>query len=229
QMSALIDKSVCVRLTPALLAFLRNAATAPDGQLTADCLSSIRRILDSVESDNEASSCGVSFALIKSVRDCLASNAKQSPPPPPLWRLLVGSELLLPKPPDRPPNPELAARLERLRAEQAQREYDRMTADVRSTPLGSSYRNRQFHDADDSLGSQLRMVNRQLATVVNFLLTVGAAFAFGYKACELASSERSAPLVYKMAAGLLLAAVVFFADLYFVVKLDYLSGKKKAD
>ncbi|XP_048753487.1 transmembrane protein 199-like [Ostrea edulis] len=120
---------------------------------------------------------------------------------------LDGSALYLPayEPPLR--NPELETRIQRLKAEQANREYKEM---VRSVDKEQKAERERF-------GAEVKAMNSHIWSVVNFIVTVGGAFAFGYKATEYTFSGGNT-FVAQMVAGLIFATVVFFADLYFMVK-----------
>lgn len=96
--------------------------------------------------------------------------------------------------PMRPRDPELEARIQRLKHEQENAEYRRMTADVdprrvrmlfllppamfphfQAARLGD-----RTHATSDSIGAELRAVSRQMTVVINIVLTVGGAFVFGF-------------------------------------------------
>lgn len=87
-------------------------------------------------------------------------------------------------------------------------------------------------------------MNRQLWTVLNFLLTVIGAFVFGFSAAyfadfdtvmvssNLITKARYLPMIPEYClqcvfVGLLFGIVVFLADLYFLVKSPGLTHKKK--
>lgn len=130
---------------------------------------------------------------------------------PCLHRLLAGTQVVLPKPIPQERSPELEARLERLRADQANREYDLMTCNI-----GGAISKRT--PADEKLSTQVKSMNRQLTFVVNFVITVGCAFAFGYKAAEMGLASPNVAL--QLICGMVLALGVFVADLYFMLKSD---------
>ena len=126
-----------------------------------------------------------------------------------LHELLSGSDLFVPAyvPPER--NPELAERIERLKAEQANREYEEMT---RNVSLNRPRRNQ----AADSFVPDMKSVQGQIITVVNVFLTIGGAFLFGYKSIEY--SYGSADFTLQISFGLFCALLVAIADLYFLFK-----------
>ncbi|XP_076452763.1 vacuolar ATPase assembly protein VMA12-like [Babylonia areolata] len=122
-----------------------------------------------------------------------------------LHEMLSGSDVTLPAVTFPPRDPELEARVQKLRAAEEEREYRRMT-----------------HNVDPSVKQEVRFqedvksLNRQLIAVINFLVTVGGAFAFGYKGVEVALGAKIFPA--QLMTGLIFATIVFFADLYFLLK-----------
>lgn len=123
--------------------------------------------------------------------------------------ILSGGDLFVPAyvPPER--NPELAERIERLKAEQANREYEEMT---RNVSLNRPRRNQQA----DSFVPDMKSVQGQIITVVNVFLTIGGAFLFGYKSIEY--SYESVDFTLQISFGLFCALLVAIADLYFLFK-----------
>jgi len=94
-----------------------------------------------------------------------------------LHELLTGSEVYVE--PLRLPekSPELLARLKKLKAEQDKAEYDRMVSNV----------DRKWNQSDGmQLGEEVRSGSKQLATIINFLLSIAATFAFGFIASQYA-------------------------------------------
>lgn len=73
-----------------------------------------------------------------------------------------------------------------------------------------------------SFGAEYREMNRQLIVLINTLLTVAGAFAFGYFGVQLAYPAASFDIAPRLIIGLILGTIVFFADLYFIVKTDAL-------
>ncbi|XP_064612665.1 transmembrane protein 199-like [Liolophura sinensis] len=123
-----------------------------------------------------------------------------------IHELLKGSDVHLPSVDIPKRSPELEARLERLRTEAANREYEQMVGSIvpKSSPL------------DFSIGEDVKAINRQMTAVFNFVITVVAAFMFGYKGSELLLGVSN--VAQKLTYGLVLGMAVFFADLYFLVK-----------
>uniref|UniRef100_A0A0R3RW67 Transmembrane protein 199 n=1 Tax=Elaeophora elaphi TaxID=1147741 RepID=A0A0R3RW67_9BILA len=117
-------------------------------------------------------------------------------------------------------NPEYEARLERLRREQEDREYREMTRSVDPNQIYG--RENLLH----GFGEEMKAVNRQLMVILNTLLTVVGGFSFGYFGIGYAYPDLHMNVAFRIALGLAIAAAVFFADLYFIVKgMDDLGEK----
>lgn len=65
---------------------------------------------------------------------------------------------------------------------------------------------------------ELKEANRQGIAILNTLITVGGAFAFGFFGLHMAYPHLQMELATRMLLGLLFATIVFFADLYFIIK-----------
>ncbi|CAF3940910.1 unnamed protein product [Adineta steineri] len=125
-----------------------------------------------------------------------------------LHEILIGCDLFVPAYVEPERNPELNERVERLKAQQANREYDEMTKNVNFNRLHQN-------KSTDSFMPDMRSMQGQLITVANVFLTIGGAFVFGYKAVEY-SGIKNFPL--QVSCGLLCAFIVAIADLYFLFK-----------
>ncbi|XP_077996260.1 vacuolar ATPase assembly protein VMA12-like [Glandiceps talaboti] len=123
-----------------------------------------------------------------------------------LHELLDDSDVYFPPLPKRQRNPELVARLERLKREQEEKEYKRMTKGINTETLKKS----TFAE----FGAEVRSVKKQLMTVFNSFLTVICAFVFGY----MAASYSHQPVALCILVGILLSTIVGIADLYFIAK-----------
>eukprot|EP00057_Strongylocentrotus_purpuratus_P004358 XP_003728532.1 PREDICTED: transmembrane protein 199 [Strongylocentrotus purpuratus] len=123
-----------------------------------------------------------------------------------LHELLEGADVY--HPPLREPerNPELVARLERLQAEQEDREYRRMTKNVKIKTYGES--------PLAQVGQEVRTFQVQMMGIFNVVLTIGGGFVFGY----MAALYQDQPIIWRVTAGLILAFIVAVADLYFFIK-----------
>lgn len=64
----------------------------------------------------------------------------------------------------------------------------------------------------------MKEANRQVISIFNTLLTVAAAFAFGFYGVSVAYPSLNLSLEVRLIFGICAATVVFFADLYFIVK-----------
>lgn len=109
-------------------------------------------------------------------------------------------------------NPEYEARLERLRRQQEEREYNEM--------IRSIYPNRPYSSENmfSGFAKEMKLVNRQLMVIANTLLTVAGGFVFGYFGIGYAYPSLNLDVAIRMALGLLIATAVFIADLYFIIK-----------
>ncbi|CAL1531953.1 unnamed protein product [Lymnaea stagnalis] len=118
---------------------------------------------------------------------------------------IVEDALVIPQSVTLPPrSPELEERVRKLKIIEENREYKRMTRNV-----GPRYgRTLTFQE-------EVKSLNKQLVTVFNFLVTVFAGFAFGYKGAEMVIGNQ---LAMKMLSGLTAGLVVFFVDLYFLMR-----------
>jgi TMEM199 family protein len=126
-----------------------------------------------------------------------------------LHEILAGCDLYVPSyvAPER--NPELHERVERLKVEQANREYEQMTRNVDLNRFPS-------RKTDSSFLPDMKSVQGQLITVFNVFLTIIGAFTFGYKAVEYSLGVKDFTL--QVSCGLFCALVVAVADLYFLFK-----------
>jgi len=126
-----------------------------------------------------------------------------------LHEILAGSDLFVPAYIEPERNPELNERIERLKAQQANREYDEMTKNVNLNRLYAT-------KPTESFLPDMRSVQGQIITIANVFLTIGGAFVFGYKAIEYASPTKNFTL--QISFGLFCAFIVAIADLYFLFK-----------
>lgn len=126
--------------------------------------------------------------------------------------LIRDCQMVLPEPRFPPRNPELEARIQKLKAQQAEREYKRMTENVD----GQQGLARDSTTVDQPIGKQMRELNNYLLLILQFLITVGCSFAFGYMAPYFLRGVTN--VATRLLCGILVAFVVAFADLYFVLK-----------
>lgn len=123
--------------------------------------------------------------------------------------LISGCDLFVPAyvAPER--NPELDARVERLKAEQAEREYKEM---VKNVDLNQRYTDR----TNTSFLPDMKSIQGQIISILNVFLTILGAFVFGYKAVEYSIGTKDFTL--QLTAGLICAFIVAIADIYFLLK-----------
>ncbi|CAF0976899.1 unnamed protein product [Rotaria magnacalcarata] len=126
-----------------------------------------------------------------------------------LHEILAGSDLFVPAYIEPERNPELNARVEKLKAQQANLEYDEMTKNVNFNRIYASKSNETFMP-------DMKSVQGQLITIANVFLTIGGAFVFGYKSVEYSTGTNN--FVLQISFGLLCAFVVAVADIYFLLK-----------
>uniref|UniRef100_A0A3P8RY74 Transmembrane protein 199 n=1 Tax=Amphiprion percula TaxID=161767 RepID=A0A3P8RY74_AMPPE len=124
-----------------------------------------------------------------------------------LHELLEDSSLYLPEVVKPPRNPELVARLEKIKAKLANEEYNRITRNVNTQEI-----NRNGILAD--FGGQVRSVKALLVTVFNFLVTVVATFACSYMGSQYLFTEIAA----RVMSAVIAASVVGLAELYVLVR-----------
>ncbi|XP_025961393.2 transmembrane protein 199 isoform X1 [Dromaius novaehollandiae] len=145
----------------------------------------------------------VPFSLLRRLHGAL----REAGSPLYLHELLEGSEIDLPEVPVPPRNPELVARLERIKARLANEEYRRMTRNVAGQEL-----NRYGTLAD--FGRQVRSVKAVVITILNFIVTVAAAFACTYLGSQYIFAETAARIL----SAVIVASVVGLAELYVMVR-----------
>lgn len=131
--------------------------------------------------------------------------------------LLYGSKVVLPeyKPPPR--NPELEARIEKLKAEQANKDYQAMIKNVHPS---------QFETASlQGFGKEVREMNRQLVTGAQYLLSVVGTFFAIFIGLGFATEEYGT----RALVATLAAVLVGIAEIYFIIKQDMQeeNGKQK--
>jgi len=124
--------------------------------------------------------------------------------------LIRDCQMVLPSPQFPPRNPELEARIQKLKLQQAEREYKRMTENV------DGRQGLARDSVDQPIGKQMRELNNYLLIIVQLVITVGCSFAFGYFAPYFIRGVTNVGT--RLLTGILCAFVVAIADLYFVIK-----------
>ncbi|KAM5308802.1 transmembrane protein 199 [Glossophaga mutica] len=124
-----------------------------------------------------------------------------------LHELLEGSEIYLPEVVKPPRNPELVARLEKIKIQLANEEYKQITRNVTCQDL------RRGGILSD-LGKEVRSVKALVITIFNFIVTVAAAFVCTYLGSQYVFTEMASQVL----AALIVASVVGLAELYLMVR-----------
>uniref|UniRef100_A0A1A9W2U4 Endoplasmic reticulum-based factor for assembly of V-ATPase n=1 Tax=Glossina brevipalpis TaxID=37001 RepID=A0A1A9W2U4_9MUSC len=104
-------------------------------------------------------------------------------------------------------NPVLEARCQRLRKEQENREYAKMTKNVDST-----YK----HYPEDTIAYQIKALNSQIIAVLQFVFSVAAGFVFGFLGIELIIGNLDFGL--RLLLGIMFALIIALAEIYFLAK-----------
>lgn len=124
-----------------------------------------------------------------------------------LHEFLEDGSLYLPEVVKPPRNPELVARLEKIKAKLANEEYNRMTRNVNTHEMSRSGGLAEF-------GREVRSVKAVVVTVFNFLVTIVAAFACSYMGSQYIFMETTSRVI----AAVIAASVVGLAELYVLVR-----------
>ncbi|XP_048017539.1 transmembrane protein 199 [Megalobrama amblycephala] len=124
-----------------------------------------------------------------------------------LHELFEDSTLHLPEVVKPPRNPQLVARLEKIKAKLANEEYKRITRNVNPQEM-------KHHGTLADFGREVRSVKAVVVTVFNFLVTVVAAFACSYLGSQYIFTETTARVI----AAVIAASVVGLAELYVLVR-----------
>ncbi|NWQ94987.1 TM199 protein, partial [Burhinus bistriatus] len=146
----------------------------------------------------------VPFSLLRRLHAAL----REAGSPLYLHELLEGSEIHFPEVPVPPRNPELVARLERIKAKLANEEYQRMTRNITGQVRDLTAPN---HLSPFSL---VRSVKAVVITIFNFIVTVVAAFACTYLGSQYVFAETAA----RVLSAVIVASVVGLAELYVMVR-----------
>lgn len=146
--------------------------------------------------------------------------------------LLHGSRIHIDKPKTTPRNPELDARLDRIRRQLEEQEYQRMIAGVSAKneksasslrlPAVPGVRTEQENGLGNNIGKDLKQVNQQLSVIINILFSaLGVGVAVTYASYTLTSY-----IGYRILFGLGAAIVVVFAETWLFV-FSGTRGQKK--
>ncbi|XP_003227313.2 transmembrane protein 199 [Anolis carolinensis] len=124
-----------------------------------------------------------------------------------LHELLEGSEIFLPEEKLPPRNPELVARLEKIKARLANEEYKKITRNINCQELNRYGTLAEF-------GKQVRSSKALMVNLFNFIITVGAAFACTFLGSQYVFAEMAARIL----SAVIVASVVGLAELYLMVR-----------
>ncbi|XP_036197692.1 transmembrane protein 199 isoform X1 [Myotis myotis] len=125
-----------------------------------------------------------------------------------LHELLEGSEIYLPEVVKPPRNPELVARLEKIKIQLANDEYKRITRNV-------TCQDSRHGGILSDLGKEVRSVKAVVITIFNFIVTVAAAFVCTYLGSQYIFTEMASRIL----AAVIVASVVGLAELYVMVRV----------
>ncbi|XP_019587028.2 transmembrane protein 199 [Rhinolophus sinicus] len=145
----------------------------------------------------------VSFRLIRDLHQYLREKDSTLY----LHELLEGSEIYIPEVVKPPRNPELVARLEKIKIHLANEEYKRITRNV-------TCQDSRHGGILGDLGKQVRSVKALIITIFNFIVTVAAAFVCTYLGSQYVFTEMAS----RVLAALIVASVVGLAELYVMVR-----------
>ena len=124
-----------------------------------------------------------------------------------LHELVKSSRVFTENIPEPKRSTELIARLAKLKAEQEQKEYNRMVANVKKKRV----------TIGDDFGAVVRTTKQQIMTVINFIISIVAAFAFGYVSSQYAfSNDFGLRLIF----SIVVASVVALAELFFMARFE---------
>lgn len=124
-----------------------------------------------------------------------------------LHDLLEGCSVILPKNIEIPRNEELEKRCKLLKAQQENRDYRSMTKNVDNT---------RKRLPEDTIGYQIKQMNRHLIAIFQFIISVAAGFAFGFIGVELLIG--SLDFGFRLLLGIICALTIALAELYFLAK-----------
>ncbi|XP_046382952.1 transmembrane protein 199 [Ischnura elegans] len=124
-----------------------------------------------------------------------------------LHSLLEECKVVLPMPKPIKRNPVLEERVKRLRLEQDERDYRRMTRNVDVS---------RKHEPRETISYQLQQINRQLIAVFQFVVSVITGFVFGFLGIELMVG--SLDFGFRLLLGIICALIIALAEIYFLAK-----------
>lgn len=179
----------------------RNKVTELLGRTDASLPQRLREELEEVLEKPEPKT--LPFKTARALKKYLQDNGH----PFYLHELLEDSSLHLPEVIKPPRNPELVARLEKIKAKLANEEYNRITRNVNTQEINRNGTLAEF-------GMQVRSVKAVMVTIFNFLVTVIATFACSYMGSQYLFTDTAARVI----AAVIAASVVGLAELYVLVR-----------
>lgn len=178
-----------------ILQELKNAIGVPDS------------LKEKLSSCNE--NCGKLLSLTTQEIKWCHTKMRERGIPDRIYELLNESEIVLPKYEPPPRNPELEARVQRLRSEQENREYKAMTRSVDPTY------NRETGGLGE-VGREMRTVNKQLVSGAQYLLSVIGTFFGVFILLGAATQDYGVRALLATVSAL----IVGLAEMYFIIRED---------
>ncbi|XP_067932487.1 transmembrane protein 199-like [Watersipora subatra] len=194
-----------------MLSVSRDILTHCDTALSRNTLDpSKQRKLESMRSQlnqsDQEKRVTLKYSDIKFLHSCLQESCDENKESSPhLYELMEMTSLQLPSPPSLDKSDAYVARMERLRLLAEEAEYQKMTKNISSAS-----------EPNEGIGKELKVMDSQVTFLFNFILTVVGAFVFGYKGVEYSLPTPNVSL--QLTVGVTLATIVFFADVYFIIK-----------
>eukprot|EP00094_Tigriopus_californicus_P003529 TCALIF_03394-PB protein Name:"Similar to TMEM199 Transmembrane protein 199 (Pongo abelii)" AED:0.10 eAED:0.10 QI:0/0.6/0.33/0.83/0.4/0.5/6/1385/419 len=196
-MSVTIDPRIFIQPSTHLLQLIANSEAGLGSELDQ-----LKKALDGTDSRMEV-------GHVRLLHQCLRDGQLSADQP--FHALLADCHMILPEPRFPPRDPELEARIQRLRAQQANRDYQNMTRNINQKDIMSS-----LMSDDEPLSKQFKEINNYLLLIIQFVLSVGTSFVAGYLFPYYFYGI--VDVGKRLLVGIILAFVVAMADLYFVIR-----------
>ncbi|XP_035788002.1 uncharacterized protein LOC118464644 [Anopheles albimanus] len=193
--------------------------TATERRVIVDCITKLKAddettnpepvcVFDTTDDTKPASMkhC-LGLADIRWLFNVLTEMRKVDSTVPFLHVLLADCPLVMPENPVQERNPVLEARCQLLRKQQEERDYNRMTKNVDSI---------RKHMPEETIGYQVKQINRHLIAVAQFLFSVAAGFAFGFIGIGLIVGQMDFGV--RLLLGIVIALIIALAEIYFLAK-----------
>jgi len=164
-------------------------------------LNEINSLTDSTDTTEDVTQKNIPVKIVRDIYNTLRTDGQKC-----FLHEIVADACLIPQSIQLPPrNPELEERIQKLKREEENREYRRMTRNVDPRRTRETF----------TFNEEVKTMNKQVVGIINFLVTVVAGFAFGYKGVEVIYGKL---FPMQMLWGMVVGSVVFFCDLYFMLK-----------